>query len=117
MLDSLVAALRARETALERLKAELGQLRAHRRLQAADVASIRADLMTLADSWRSVLAEDPSNVRPIVTSLLVGRVTIVPTAKPQEWRIHGDRTLCGLFETTFPLGWRPRAELNCRPTA
>ena len=34
-----------------------------------------------------------------------------------EWKMRGEGTLAGLFERTFPLGWRPRAELNCRPRA
>jgi hypothetical protein len=78
---------------------------------------VRRELTALAGSWRQVLAEDPENARPIVTSLLVGRVTIAPTVKPREWKMRGEGTLAGLFERTFPSGWRPRAELNCRPRA
>ena len=112
MLDSLLAALREREVKLEGLKAELGVTRAQRRPQAADVATIRADVLKLAGSWRHVLLEDPDNARPIVTSLLVGRVTIAPTTNPREWQMRGEGTLAGLFERTFPLGWRPRAEAH-----
>ena len=45
---------------------------------------------------------DPANARPIVSSLLKARVTILPTA-PGEWVISGEGTLTGLFERTLPV--------------
>jgi hypothetical protein len=81
------------------------------------VAVLRSEVLTLADSWRRVLADDAHNARPIISSLLIGRVSIAPTMKPREWEMRGEGTLAGLFQTTFGLGWRPRAESNCRPTA
>ena len=60
--------------------------------------------MDLAGTWRRVLADDPTSARPIVSSLLVGRVTITPTA-PKQWRMHGTGTLTGLFDRVIvPLG-------------
>jgi hypothetical protein len=69
-------------------------------------------MMQSATSWRRVLLEDTDNARPIVTSLLVGRVTIAPTTNSREWEMRGEGTLTGLFERTFPLGWRPRRDAS-----
>ena len=69
-------------------------------------------LVALAQSWRGVLAHDAPNARPIVSSLLKGRVTITPSAK-NEWTISGEGTLEGLFERTIYLqGWRPQRDSN-----
>ena len=62
MLDSLLTALREREVKLEGLKAELAVMRAQRRPQAADVATIRADVLRLVGSWRRVLLR-PAGLR------------------------------------------------------
>ena len=56
------------------------------------MATIRADVLTLADSWRRVLAEDPDNARPIITSLPIGRVTITPSAERKVWKLRGRGT-------------------------
>ena len=49
------------------------------------MARIRTDVMRLAEDWRQVLAEDPNNARPIVSALLIGRVTIKRDGLP-TWR-------------------------------
>ena len=58
----------------------------------------------MAAAWRQVLAEDQTNARPIISSLLVGRVTITPASLPKTWDLRGRGTLAGLFEKTLPLG-------------
>ena len=35
----------------------------------------------IVGSWRQVLADDPTHARPIVSSLLKGRVTITPNRR------------------------------------
>jgi hypothetical protein len=57
---------------------------------------LRDELMALASSWRTVLADDPTHARPIISSLLKGRVTFAPLA-PNPWRLTGEGTLVGLF--------------------
>lgn len=57
---------------------------------------VRNELIELGQSWRQVLVEDPTNARPIVTLLLMGRVTIAPSAKPKGWHFSGGGTLSGL---------------------
>ena len=51
--------------------------------------------------------------KPIVSSLLKGRVTIAPTGKPKEWTLSGVGTLIGLFtRKIFPQQWRPQRDSN-----
>jgi hypothetical protein len=77
-------------------------------------ASSRGELMDLAGTWRHVLTADPINARPIVSSLLNGRVTLTPMkAAKQRWILKGDGTLRGLFSyAVFPSGWRPQRDSN-----
>jgi DNA invertase Pin-like site-specific DNA recombinase len=106
-LDGLLEALRARETTRATLETERETLRGERRLQASDVTAVRRELLTLAASWRRVLVEDPTHARPIVASLLTGRVTITPK-RAKRWTLSGAGTLVGLFQREiFPSGWRP----------
>ena len=63
---------------------------------------------TFIQSWaenpgRNVMADDPGNARPIVSSLLVGRVTFAPV-DDGRWRLTGEGTLSGLFERVFSVG-------------
>jgi len=97
-LAGLLEALKARETTIEGLRSELAVRQTQRRPGRADVATIRAEVLTLADSWRQVLAEDPVNARPIVTSLLVAPVTIAPVEAKRRWMLTGEGTLSGLFQ-------------------
>jgi hypothetical protein len=66
----------------------------------------------LANSWRTILADDPTNARPIVSSLLKGRVTILPTTK-HRWTMSGEGALTGLFQSAiFQSGPRPQRDSN-----
>jgi hypothetical protein len=68
-------------------------------LQASDAARVRRELMDLARSWRQVLVAGAKHARPIVTALLVGRVTITPALDAaRTWILRGEGTLRGLFE-------------------
>ena len=81
--------------------------------------------MALAESWRAVLLDDPLHARAIISTLLIGRVTITPTSTG-AWTLTGEGTLAGLFarevgnanqaRSAFPSGWRARRDLNPRPT-
>ena len=84
-----------------------------------DAPRVRRELAALASSWRQVLTEDPDNARPIVTSLLVGRVTISPTDIPKVWELRGQGTPAGLFSRFLPLGMAspPGFEDLCRATS
>ena len=65
---------------------------------------------TFATSWRRVLLEEPLYARPILSKLLVGRVTFTPLAEPKRWELRGHGTLAGVFAAEcFPEG---RASLS-----
>ena len=73
----------------------------------------RRELVALANDWRRVLVDDPANARPIVSALLVGRVTITPIVPKRRWVLKGEGTLAGLFERAiFPSVWRPHRDSN-----
>jgi hypothetical protein len=57
----------------------------------------------LANGWRQVLREEPEHARPILSTLLVGRVTFTPTAR-RAWKLEGKGTLCGLFQDKLSVG-------------
>jgi site-specific DNA recombinase len=112
-LDGLLEALKAREARRSELKDQLLALRRARIPTAADAARVRSELTALASSWRKVLANDPTNARPIITRLLNGRVTITPDPKRRQWELQGEGTLAGLFSREiFPSGWRPHRDSN-----
>jgi hypothetical protein len=52
------------------LEADRDAVRAQVRHGASRAANVRDELIELACSWRQVLADDPTNARPIVSSLL-----------------------------------------------
>jgi hypothetical protein len=102
-LDGLLQALQSRETRRLALEAQREGMRADRRLRASDADRVRDELLTLAISWRQVLADDPTQARPIVSSLLKGRVTITPMDVRKRWTLSGEGSLVGLFErAVFP---------------
>jgi hypothetical protein len=111
-IAGLLEALRARDARRPHLEAERAALTAQRPLKASETARIRGELMTLAGSWRHVLARDATNARPIVTALLTGRVTITPQPPtPKTWRLQGEGTLSGLFaKAIVALVVRPQGE-------
>jgi hypothetical protein len=61
---------------------------------------IRQELEALASSWRNVLTNQPGHARPIVSALLVDRVTFTPTGT-KRWTVSGAGTIAGLFERVF----------------
>jgi hypothetical protein len=86
-------------------------MRSQARVEAADAARVRDELMELAQSWRRVLADDPTHARPIVSSLLRGRVTFTPGAERNRWTVSREGTLIGLFRgEIYPSGWRPQRD-------
>ena len=111
MLDGLLSALQAREQRRRELEASLQTLRSQRILGATEAMGVRDELLALADDWRRVLAHDPANARPIVSSLLVGRISIKPTLgkSRKTWMLSGTGTLTGLFcREIVPSQWRPQ---------
>jgi hypothetical protein len=95
-LDGLLSALQERETRRVTLEAPREALCSERRLRASDLARAREELIALAASWRRVLADDPAHARPIVASLLKGRVRFAPL-ESHRWRVSGEGSLIGLF--------------------
>jgi hypothetical protein len=95
-LGGFLDALRTRDRRRAELEAARAAVRSQRRLQASDTDRVRDELMTLADSWRQVLAEDPPHARPILSELLKGRVSFTPMMK-RRWTVRGEGTLTGLF--------------------
>ena len=79
------------------LRAERAAVRGQPALRASDVAQVRRELLDLASSWRSVLAHDTPNARPIVAALLKGRVTFTPADERKQWTLRGEGTLAGVF--------------------
>jgi site-specific DNA recombinase len=99
-LGGLLTALQARETTRAEMEAARLRMRAERRLEASDAARVRLELQALADSWRGVLANQSAHARPIVSALLVNRVTFIPTGT-KRWTVNGEGTIAGLFERVF----------------
>jgi hypothetical protein len=85
-------------------EARRGQIRSERRLRASDTARVRDELMALASAWRRVLVDDPMNSRPIVSSLLKGRVALTPTSEAGWWEARGQGSFQELFTRVFPRG-------------
>ncbi|HYE87247.1 MAG TPA: recombinase zinc beta ribbon domain-containing protein, partial [Vicinamibacterales bacterium] len=105
-LASLVPALRDREAAIARLHGEYSRLQA---LPAAiDPVKVRAQLLALAADWKQLLVGEPDHARPLLSSLLVGRLKFKPQERPHAWELSGRGTIAGLiarvFDLTFPLG-------------
>jgi hypothetical protein len=113
-LEGLLEALRGREHQRATFEAERAAVCSATGLKAKDVGRVREELLTLANNWRRILADDPTNARPIVSSLLKGRVTYTPTLTRNRWIMRGHGTLSGLFERavvalggTSPTGFEP----------
>ncbi len=114
-LDGLLEALKARDARRRELEGQRELLRTEHVVTSSDVARVRAELLALAHSWRTVLAHDPEHARPIVVALLVDRVTLtpMPSERGKRWNLRGVGTLAGLFERqVFQLLWRPHRDSN-----
>lgn len=109
----LLEALRALDRRRRDLEAQQAAIASRQPVSARDGRRLRDELLELGDEWRRVLAQDPTNARPIVSSLLVGRATFTPLAERHRWRVAGEGTLTGLFErvcavgATSPAGFEP----------
>jgi hypothetical protein len=80
------------------LEARRVELRsARRQTPAIDRVKVRRDLLALATDWRRLLLGEPEHARPILRTLLDGRVTFTPTGKPKHWELQGTGKLSGLF--------------------
>ncbi len=110
-LGSLLSALRDRESRLDNLRAESEALRSRKQnARQLDGRRIAAELRELAKHWRDVLAGEPAHARPILTKLLVGRVSFTPLEDPKRWELRGQGTIVGLFQTILPLGMAPQRD-------
>lgn len=98
-LETLMAALKAREDRRKVLEAQRHNIAAQQRLMTSDAAKLREEIEALAGSWRTVLVnESPEHARPIVSALLKGRVTFTPIAKKtKQWSVRGESSIKGLF--------------------
>ncbi len=106
-LGSLLSALRDRESRLDNLRAESEALRSRKQnARQLDGRRIAAELRELAKHWRDVLAGEPAHARPILTKLLVGRVSFTPLEDPKRWELRGQGTIVGLFQTILPFAAR-----------
>ena len=104
-LGSLLSALRDRESRLDNLRAECEGLRSRKQnTRQLDRRRVGAELHELARHWRDVLAGEPIHARPILTKLLVGRVSFTPLEDPRRWELRGQGTISGLFRLVLPLG-------------
>lgn len=67
-------------------------------MSAEDLARVRREVTALAKNWRQVLIASPQNASPIVSSLLMGRVTFrLLKERRRAWELRGTGTLDGLF--------------------
>jgi site-specific DNA recombinase len=103
-LAGLIQALQAREARKRELENQRERISAERRLRTSDAARAREELLMLAGSWRRVLVDDPTHARPIVSSLLRGRVAFTPTANSGWWEARGQGSFEQLFTRVFPSG-------------
>jgi hypothetical protein len=92
----LLEALRALERREASLRVDRDAIAAQHGLSVQERHRVREELCELAAEWRGVLVDDPTNARPIVSSLLKGRVTFTPI-EAHRWRVDGEGWLVGLF--------------------
>ena len=114
-LSSLVAALRARETHREELRAQLAASRSAPTLAALDLDAILPELRRRMNDWRRVLAEEPTQAREMLRTLLEGRIVFTPNLEARSCVIEGrgnmDELFRGLIELPMalasPTGFEP----------
>jgi site-specific DNA recombinase len=97
----LLEALRALDRRRRDLESQQAAIASRRPVSARDGRHLRDELIALGAEWRRVLADDPTDARPIVSSLLVGRVTFAALDERHRWRVTGEGTLSGLFNRIF----------------
>jgi hypothetical protein len=102
-LDDLIEALRERDHRRQDLEEELHTCQSRPAMSAAQLRHMRMAMEGLANGWRQVLREQPEYARPILSTLLVGRVTFTPTARRAR-KLEGSGTLCGLFQDNLSRG-------------
>jgi site-specific DNA recombinase len=102
-LEGLVAALREREQRKAALTMEQRAI-APQRPGRADAGRLHAELLELAAEWRRLLGDDPERARPILSQLLVGRVTFKPLEERGRWELTGEGTLAGFFRCGVSVG-------------
>ena len=103
-LEGLVCALRDRETRLTGLREEFEALRAtEQSVRHFDARRVREELHELARNWRDVLSGEPVHARPVLSKLLVGRVTFTPLEGKKRWELRGRGTISGLFRENLSL--------------
>jgi hypothetical protein len=113
----LLEALRALDRRRQALESERSTIATPLGISARDGVRVREELLTLAASWRTVVADDPTHLRPIVTSLLNGRRVTITPLEGKRWQMRGEGTIAGLFSKVFPLGMASPTETDrcCGP--
>ncbi len=107
LLPGLLKALREREARRANLEAGRDTACGACRLQTSEIALVRGELLDVAASWRQVLAGEPTHGRPIVTSLLNGRVTFSPAHDPKRWIVKGEGSRWAVLKG-LPVGMASR---------
>jgi hypothetical protein len=102
-LSGLLEALRALERRRTAVEARRAPIAPRRGLSVRDSRRLRDELLELAAQWRRVLATDADHARPIVSSLLIGRVTFTALDDRHRWRADGEGTIAGLFSRVFDV--------------
>ena len=104
-LQGLLTSVAQREARLTALRADREALHSTAsRASSLDARRVRQELLDLAGAWRHVLAADAEHARPVVSQLLVGRVTFTPASTSRCWAVEGTGTLAGLFTRVCPVG-------------
>jgi hypothetical protein len=102
-LEDLIEALRDRERRHQELKEQLRTCRSRPPMSTAEINHLRFTLTGLANGWSQILRDEPEHARPIISALLVGRVTFTPTGR-RSWEPRGTGTLRGLFQKMVSAG-------------
>ena len=110
-LASFLDAVRDREARLAALSSKRETLRSRARTaNRLDGRRVRDELRELAKEWRRVLIGAPAHARPLLSKLLVGRVTFTPLKEPKRWELRGQGTISELFRAVLPLGMAPQRD-------
>lgn len=102
-VPDLVSALQTRDSRSQELEREFSMIRPHRAVAAAELGRVRREVTDRARAWRTLL-EGVDEARPLVSSLLVGRVTFTPLTKRRSWDLRGEGSVAGLFQKIVSAG-------------